>query len=47
MIADLERLRLAKPMCDATIEEIEGRRIRAGDQWLSDFATCNCVRHAI
>jgi 8-amino-7-oxononanoate synthase len=26
---------------DAIIEEIDGRRIRVGDQWLSDFASCN------
>jgi 8-amino-7-oxononanoate synthase len=41
MIADLERLRLSNPMFDATIEEIKGRRIRVGDHWLSDFASCN------
>jgi 8-amino-7-oxononanoate synthase len=41
MIADLERLRLSSPMFDATIEEIKGRRIRVGDHWLSDFASCN------
>jgi len=28
-------------MSDAVIEEIEGRRIRVGDQWLADFASCN------
>ncbi len=28
-------------MTDAVIEEIDGRRIRIGDQWLSDFASCN------
>ncbi|NMO55115.1 pyridoxal phosphate-dependent aminotransferase family protein [Actinoplanes sp. TBRC 11911] len=28
-------------MFDATIEEIKGRRIRVGDHWLSDFASCN------
>jgi 8-amino-7-oxononanoate synthase len=28
-------------MMDAVIEEIEGRRIRVGDHWLSDFASCN------
>jgi 8-amino-7-oxononanoate synthase len=28
-------------MMDAVIEEIDGRRIRVGDQWLSDFASCN------
>ena len=39
--ADLERLRSGNPMFDATIEEIDGRRIRVGDHWLSDFASCN------
>ncbi|MGZ4370979.1 MAG: aminotransferase class I/II-fold pyridoxal phosphate-dependent enzyme [Gaiellaceae bacterium] len=28
-------------MSDAVIEEIDGRRIRIGDQWLVDFASCN------
>jgi 8-amino-7-oxononanoate synthase len=39
--ADLERLRSGNPMYDATIEEIRGRRIRVGDHWLADFASCN------
>jgi 8-amino-7-oxononanoate synthase len=39
--ADLERLRSGNPMYDAVIEEIDGRRIRVGDHWLSDFASCN------
>ena len=39
--ADLERLRSGNPMYDATIEEIDGRRIRVGDHWLIDFASCN------
>jgi 8-amino-7-oxononanoate synthase len=38
---DLERLRSSHPMMDAVIDEIDGRRIRIGDQWLSDFASCN------
>jgi 8-amino-7-oxononanoate synthase len=28
-------------MMDAVIEEQRGRQIRVGDQWLSDFASCN------
>jgi 8-amino-7-oxononanoate synthase len=28
-------------MSDAVIDEIEGRRIRIGDKWLVDFASCN------
>ena len=38
---DLERLRTSSPMYDATIDEIDGRQIRVGDHWLSDFASCN------
>jgi len=39
--SDLERLRSSHPMMDAVIDEINGRRIRIGDHWLSDFASCN------
>jgi len=39
--ADLERLRASHPMMDAVIDEVKGRRIRVGDQWLCDFASCN------
>ena len=28
-------------MIDAVIDEVRGRRIRVGDQWLCDFASCN------
>jgi 7-keto-8-aminopelargonate synthetase-like enzyme len=28
-------------MYDAVIEEIDGRRIRIGEHWLADFASCN------
>src|SRR5918912_1215505 len=38
---DLARLRETNPMLDAVIDEIDGRRIRIGDHWLSDFASCN------
>ena len=38
---DLERLRQSSPMYDAVIEEMRGRRIRIGDHWLVDFASCN------
>ena len=40
-LSDLDRLRAASPMYDAVIDEIDGRRIRVGDQWLADFASCN------
>ena len=39
--ADLERLRTQGGLYDAVIEEIDGRRIRIGDAWLADFASCN------
>ena len=39
--AELDRLRASSPMYDAVIEEVKGRRIRIGDQWLADFASCN------
>jgi 8-amino-7-oxononanoate synthase len=38
---DLERLRAQGGIYDAVIEEIDGRRIRIGDEWLTDFASCN------
>jgi 8-amino-7-oxononanoate synthase len=40
-IADLASLRRSHPMVDAVIEEVDGRRIRIGDHWLADFASCN------
>ena len=39
--ADLAKLQQSNPMTDAVIDEIDGRRIRIGDQWLVDFASCN------
>jgi 8-amino-7-oxononanoate synthase len=39
--SDLARLQATNPMLDAVIDEIDGRRIRIGDQWLVDFASCN------
>ncbi|MFF5973477.1 aminotransferase class I/II-fold pyridoxal phosphate-dependent enzyme [Streptomyces sp. NPDC012769] len=38
---DLERLRNNSAMCDAVIDQIDGRRLRVGDHWLVDFASCN------
>lgn len=43
-VADLARLKESHPMLDAVIDEVDiehGRRIRVGDQWLFDFASCN------
>jgi 8-amino-7-oxononanoate synthase len=40
-VADLTRLKHEHPMMDAVIDEQVGRRIRIGDRWLTDFASCN------
>jgi 8-amino-7-oxononanoate synthase len=39
--SDLERLRASCLMFDAVVDEVRGRRIRIGDHWLADFASCN------
>src|SRR2546423_1458670 len=38
---DLAELERSHPMTDAVIDAIDGRRIRIGDRWLADFASCN------
>jgi 8-amino-7-oxononanoate synthase len=40
-LRDLATLTRSHPMMDAVIEEIDGRMIRVGSQWLADFASCN------
>jgi 8-amino-7-oxononanoate synthase len=40
-VADLAALKASHPMLDAVIDEQRGRQIRIGDQWLTDFASCN------
>ncbi|HEY7477771.1 MAG TPA: pyridoxal phosphate-dependent aminotransferase family protein [Actinomycetota bacterium] len=40
-VEDLARLKETHPMLDATIDEQDGRRIRIGDRWLNDWASCN------
>jgi 8-amino-7-oxononanoate synthase len=40
-VHDLAELERSNPMTDAVVEEIDGRMIRVGDQWLADFASCN------
>ncbi|HLH14230.1 MAG TPA: aminotransferase class I/II-fold pyridoxal phosphate-dependent enzyme, partial [Solirubrobacteraceae bacterium] len=40
-LRDLAALQRSHPMMDAVIEEIDGRMIRVGSQWLADFASCN------
>src|SRR5829696_796054 len=39
--ADLDDLFAHHHLLNAIIEEIDGRRIRVGDRWLIDFASCN------
>jgi len=39
--SDLAELERSNPMTDAVIDEVSGRMIRIGDQWLADFASCN------
>jgi 8-amino-7-oxononanoate synthase len=39
--AELARLKEATRFYDAVIDEIDGRRIRIGEHWLADFASCN------
>ena len=40
-VRDIDGLRATHPMMDAVIEEVDGRMIRVGEQWLADFASCN------
>jgi diguanylate cyclase (GGDEF)-like protein len=40
-LRDLSELTRSHPMMDAVIDEIDGRMIRVGSQWLADFASCN------
>ena len=40
-VSDLARLKNSHPMLDAVIDEQVGRRIRIGERWLADFASCN------
>jgi 8-amino-7-oxononanoate synthase len=39
--ADLAHLKAYNPMLDAVISEVDGRRVRIGARWLTDFASCN------
>jgi 8-amino-7-oxononanoate synthase len=39
--SDLAELERSNPMIDAVVDQIDGRMIRVGDQWLADFASCN------
>jgi 8-amino-7-oxononanoate synthase len=40
-LAQFEQLRTQTRMWDAVIDEQQGRRIRVGDHWLVDWASCN------
>jgi 8-amino-7-oxononanoate synthase len=39
--SELQRLKAMHPMLDAVIDQVDGRRIRIGDRWLIDYASCN------
>ncbi|MDQ1304809.1 MAG: 8-amino-7-oxononanoate synthase [Actinomycetota bacterium] len=41
MAHELAVLQGLSPLYDAVIDEIDGRRIRIGDHWLTDWASCN------
>jgi 8-amino-7-oxononanoate synthase len=38
---ELARLQYSHRMVDAVIDEVNGRQIRIGDHWLTDYASCN------
>src|SRR6201997_1912939 len=38
---DLASHQYSHRILDAVIDEIDGRQIRVGDQWLTDYASCN------
>jgi diguanylate cyclase (GGDEF)-like protein len=40
-LRELNALKRSHPMMDAVIDEVAGRMIRIGSQWLADFASCN------
>jgi 8-amino-7-oxononanoate synthase len=39
--AEVARLIAEHPMADAVLDQVDGRMIRVGGQWLADFASCN------
>ena len=41
LAAEVARLIAEHPMVDAVVDQVDGRMIRVGDQWLADFASCN------
>jgi 8-amino-7-oxononanoate synthase len=40
-VAEVARLIAEHPMADAVVDQVDGRMIRVGGQWLADFASCN------
>ncbi len=40
-VAEVARLIAEHPMGDAVVDQVDGRMIRVGGQWLADFASCN------
>ena len=41
IVSGVARLVDQHPMVDAVVDEVDGRRIRIGQAWLDDFASCN------
>ncbi len=39
--SELRRLHQTSPMLDVVVDAQDGRRLRVGDHWLVDFASCN------
>jgi 8-amino-7-oxononanoate synthase len=39
--AEFERVVSSSPLINVTVSEIDGRRVRIGDRWFDDFASCN------
>ena len=39
--AEVARVLAEHPMADAVVDQVDGRRIRVGNQWLFDLASCN------
>jgi 8-amino-7-oxononanoate synthase len=40
-VAEVARMMAEHPLADVVVDEVDGRRMRIGDRWLADFASCN------
>jgi 8-amino-7-oxononanoate synthase len=41
LVAQIARMMVEHPMGDIVVEQVDGRRIKVGGRWLTDFASCN------